>query len=52
MLCYNKETERGVWEEVDSPSLKVFEKHGDGKPGDMVRRHGLMVGLDGLRGLF
>ena len=40
---------------VESPSLEAFKKHGDVALRDMVSGHGgdgLVVGLDGLRGLF
>jgi len=42
-------------EVVESPSLEVFENHRDVTLRDMVSGHGgdgLVVGLDGLRGLF
>ena len=37
---------------VESLSLEVFKKHVGVAVRDMVSRHGLVVGLDDLRGLF
>ena len=41
---------RSAWGAVGSPSLEVFQDHGDVALKDMVS--GLMVGLGDLRGLF
>ena len=40
---------------MESPSLKMFKRHGDVALRDMVSGHGedgLMIGLDDLSGLF